>query len=105
MDTASNASDKSVYSLLRKIVAILSVITFIILEIYACYSISHIYADKHTYTPNLSHFSCDKNIDVNDKLHVNICNRLINIFQSWNNTLREVSLKAEEWSELAHLLR
>src|SRR5271170_6521817 len=105
MDVQSSDSTRpSLFVQIRRTLAILSIITFAILEIYACYSLSqpHIHGEHKINTTN---FSCDRNIDIGNTLHVNICNRLINIFQNWNNTLKEVTLSDSEWDTLAQLLR
>jgi|SRR5271170_406901 len=106
MDSQSSASTRSsaFFVQIRRVLAILSFVTFIVLEIYACYSLSHGHLHSE-HKINTSNFRCDKNIDIGDTLHVNICNRLINIFQNWNNTLNEVTLTDSDWDTLTQLLR
>ena len=106
MEVESSSSNRSyttaLFVQIKKIVAILSIITFLVLEIYACYSLTHLYGGGKINTQN---FSCDKNIDISNTLHVNICNKLISIFQNWNNTVKAVTISDDEWFMLAQLLR
>jgi hypothetical protein len=105
MDAQRSAADNSRTSVLinqiKKLVAILSIISFVVLEIYISYSISNVNSGRI----NPNNFRCDQSIDIGNQLHVNICNKLISIFQNWNNTLKQVSLTDTEWFTLTQLLR
>jgi hypothetical protein len=105
MDNENPAHNNSqdIVTQVKRWAIVLSFITFLVLEIYACYSISHSYEPNSELNPKK--FSCSKNIDISNNLHVNICNKLINLFKNWNNTLKEVTLTDVEWYTLSHVLR
>jgi hypothetical protein len=97
----SSHSSKDIVSQIKRLITVLAFITFLVLEIYACYSISH----AHSNQLNTHNFSCNTNIDIGNNLHVNICNKLVNIIQHLNNTVASVTLSDTEWFTLSQLLR
>jgi hypothetical protein len=107
MDSASNhlsTVSERYFSRIKRAALLLAFISLLILEIYICYYVtltSHFDPGKI----NTSKFTCGENIDINNELHVNICNKLINIFKFSNKTDRRVTLTSNEWSSLANLLR
>ena len=105
--STGNKSDKSVFSTqLKRWIALLAITSFIIVEV--CYIITHIYSETHYSADvhfNTNKFSCDKTVDISNTLQVNICNKLVNIFKTLNNTVKYVSFNETELFTLAQLLR
>jgi hypothetical protein len=99
--SSSTLSSKNIVNQIRRLITILAFITFLFLEIYACYSISNTQGGQL----KAKNFSCDRNIDIGNNLHVNICNKLLNIFQHYNNSVVAVTLSDTEWFTLSQLLR
>jgi len=112
MDIESSTSNntRQIVTQIRRLGAILSVLSFIILEIWVCYSLSHIEynngkKDSGFHPPiNLTQFNCN-NINPLDSERINLCKKLVNIFQLFNNTYHEISLTENEWVTLVQLLR